>query len=342
MTADPGSTPSPEARARGEISRVAGAGVSVVIAAYNAEGCVARAIRSVLAQTVPVRELIVVDDGSRDATAYVVRAFGGSVTLIRQENAGPGAARNRGARCATGELLAFLDADDEFLPGMIADVASALARHTRAGAASGAHFYETAGLRARRPAPGRVLGGSRVGVVPDYFEVARRTSIALVGATVIRRHVFDAVGGFREDIRFGEDIDLWTRIAGRSDWVFVDEPVMVYHHDTSTSATLRTPQREKPTHWAVDEAHLALVVKPELRASYRRFRRDMLLRQARVALHQGCGERALALLSAIESAPPSFEWGATSALAQWPRAAAAMLRVTGFVRRRLTRARQGN
>ncbi|MEX0585106.1 MAG: glycosyltransferase family 2 protein, partial [Pirellulales bacterium] len=89
--------------------------VSVVIPAYNAEECVARAIESVLAQTRPVQEVIVVDDGSRDRTAAVAARFGASIRILRQPNGGPAAARNHGVRESRSAWIAFLDADDAWL-----------------------------------------------------------------------------------------------------------------------------------------------------------------------------------------------------------------------------------
>ncbi len=90
--------------------------VSAVIPAYNAAKYVERAIESVLAQTRKADEIIVVDDGSTDNTADVVRQFGDKVKFIRQENAGASVARNTGIEAATSEWISFLDADDEWLP----------------------------------------------------------------------------------------------------------------------------------------------------------------------------------------------------------------------------------
>ena len=93
--------------------------VSAVIPAYNAGKYVGRAIESVLAQTRKADEIIVVDDGSTDDTAEVVERFGDAVRFIRQENAGASFARNTGIEAATSDWIAFLDADDEWLPNKL-------------------------------------------------------------------------------------------------------------------------------------------------------------------------------------------------------------------------------
>ena len=103
--------------------------ISVVIPAYNAEQHIGRAIDSVLAQTRPADEIIVIDDGSTDATAEVIRSFGDRVTLIQQKNAGVSVARNTGIEAATGDWIAFLDADDEWLPEKLKRQAEHLSRN---------------------------------------------------------------------------------------------------------------------------------------------------------------------------------------------------------------------
>ena len=92
---------------------------SVVIPAFNAAATLARAIESVQAQSWPAHEIIVVDDGSRDASAEIARQFGDGVRLIQQANSGVSVARNAGAAAATGDWLAFLDADDWYAPDRI-------------------------------------------------------------------------------------------------------------------------------------------------------------------------------------------------------------------------------
>lgn len=93
--------------------------VSVIIPVYNGARLLRRSIESVLRQTRPVAEILVIDDGSTDRTCEIVRSYGAPVRLISQQNAGAAAARNHGAREATAEWLAFLDHDDEWLPNKL-------------------------------------------------------------------------------------------------------------------------------------------------------------------------------------------------------------------------------
>jgi glycosyltransferase involved in cell wall biosynthesis len=100
----------------GEIQHMSAPRFSVIIPAYNAAGTLARALDSVLAQTWPAFEIIVVDDGSTDATAAVAAGYGEKIRYLHQDNAGVSAARNHGASIASGNWLTFLDADDWYYP----------------------------------------------------------------------------------------------------------------------------------------------------------------------------------------------------------------------------------
>src|SRR5512143_2667670 len=114
---------------------------SVIIPAFNAASTLARAIESVRAQSWPAHEIIVVDDGSSDATAEVARQFGEAVRLIRQANSGVSVARNMGAAAATGDWLAFLDADDSYAPDRIKLHAEWIAEDARLDFLTGDYEY---------------------------------------------------------------------------------------------------------------------------------------------------------------------------------------------------------
>lgn len=173
--------------------------ISAIIPAYNAARYVGRAIESVLAQTYPVQEVFVIDDGSVDDTAEVIAQYGSQVHLIRQENAGPGAARNRGARQATGEWLALLDADDRWLPHKL-ERQVPWTQNSQVGIVQGWQ-----GMPDNEP-PSDIT----------FTNLWERNWIAN-SSVMIRRSAFEAVGGFDEDraLIAVEDYNLWLRIAAK-------------------------------------------------------------------------------------------------------------------------------
>jgi hypothetical protein len=189
--------------------------ISVVIPAHNEESRIPRALASVLNQHRRASEIIVVDDGSVDCTDEVVKTFGDQVVYLHQENKGLAAARNAGILSAKCTFIAFLDADDEWLPGHLQEAVRVLS------AASNVHWFcaafECRKERGETQFFSRV-GGSliRDGVITDYFEAQALHSFSLPSTMVVRKRVFDKVGLFNVEIsQFGEDLDMWFRIALR-------------------------------------------------------------------------------------------------------------------------------
>ncbi|HYT65362.1 MAG TPA: glycosyltransferase [Vicinamibacterales bacterium] len=179
--------------------------ISVVIPCYNQARFLADAIGSARSDVFPV-EVLVVDDGSTDGSADVAGGFS-SVTLIRQENRGLAAARNRGLTASTGSFVIFLDADDELLPGGIDTAARALSGHRDCAMAYGrcvmmgpdGEFWPT-------PAQAQVRAG--------HFAAFLRTNpIWMPAMAIFRRDVLQALGGFREGFDAAADYDLYLRIA---------------------------------------------------------------------------------------------------------------------------------
>ena len=196
--------------------------VSVIIPAYNATGFITRAIQSAQAQTAPPLEVIVIDDGSTDTTAQVVEDYAKQqgvdcsdaqcivpVRLLRQTNGGPAAARNHGAREAKGEWLAFLDADDTYLP----------------------HKLEKQIPYTSDSNVAVVHGGHVPLSEPITFETLWRRNQVVNSTTLVRKAAFEQLGGFDEDRALigVEDYNLWLRLA-RQNWKFADcpEKLVVY------------------------------------------------------------------------------------------------------------------
>ncbi len=197
--------------------------ISAVIPAYNSAATIVEALDSVLAQTVQVDQIIVVDDGSSDVTPAVVRERYPGVRLIRQANGGPAAARNRGVAEATGEWIAFLDADDVWLPGRLERELACVADHADAiMCCAGRRGVEehTAGERGATGDTCREIG---------LEELARHNPI-VTSTVLLKRAAFHSAGGFDERFRGPEDYDLWIRVAASGRILALAEPLAGYRH----------------------------------------------------------------------------------------------------------------
>ena len=203
--------------------------VTTVIPAYNGERFVGDAIESSLAQDYPNHEVVVIDDGSSDATADVVAHY--PVRLLRQENAGVAAARNAGIAVAEGELIALLDADDRSSPGRIAGQVEVLVAEPQAACVLGLEtiFVEN-------------------GITePHWISALPRnedgTSTAYPPATgLYRRAVVEPLGWFDIGMRMGEDGDLLLRIADSGlEVIYADIPAVErrMHGDNLTADEAR-------------------------------------------------------------------------------------------------------
>jgi GT2 family glycosyltransferase len=190
--------------------------LSVVVPAHDAEGTVEAAIRSALVQTCPPDEIVVVDDGSTDATATVVRRIGGPVHLVSKPQGGPSSARNAGVAASFGEWLAFLDADDEWHP-------EKLERQLRlAGGDVVLVATDWSREAVRAPAPERVpttvLKTSKILLLNRF-----QTSTVL-----LRRDACIAAGGFDPSLDGVEDWDMWLRASRQGKVVKLDWPFVRY------------------------------------------------------------------------------------------------------------------
>ena len=197
--------------------------VSVVMPAYNVEWCVGRAVDSVLAQDYRARELIVVNDGSTDGTRAVLEAYGSEITLINQANRGMSAARNVAIRKAGGTHIAFLDADDRWLPAKLLRQVELMQSRPEIGFCSTAVRVEDD--------EGKLLNVWRChGGGTAMLETIFAENAAIAGgcsAVMVRKELFDEVGLFDESLRGFEDPDLWMRLAAVTGYSCIDETLAV-------------------------------------------------------------------------------------------------------------------
>jgi len=180
--------------------------VSVIIPTFDRAPWVGEAIASVLAQTYSHLELIVVDDGSHDATPEAVKAFGPVLTYIWQPHAGVSAARNHGVEMTRGELVAFLDSDDLWLPGKIAAQVTLLQQQPHTHACYTDEIWIRHGVRVNPKHIHQKHSGW-------LFELSLPRCIISPSSIVLRRSLWDQLEGFDERLPACEDYDLWLRLT---------------------------------------------------------------------------------------------------------------------------------
>ncbi len=196
--------------------------VSVVIPTFNQPELVPETVKAVLAQSRPPDECIVVDDGSDRETVEALEPLLDSIKYKRKENGGPASAKNVGIAAATGDLIAFCDHDDLWLPRKLE---RHLARHESDPQVGVTYSRVTRVLpdgRVRRVDPRRGPEGM------VFTALLRKSFIPTCSAVVVRRDVLDAVGPFDESFRLSDDYDLWFRLARKSRFGFIEESLVVY------------------------------------------------------------------------------------------------------------------
>lgn len=202
--------------------RVSDPAHTVIIPAYNAEGTIEQAIRSVHAQTSRSFEVIAVDDGSSDTTPELLGRMAADderIRVIRQPNAGPSAARNAAIARAAGAYLTFLDSDDLLMPAYLETMAATFARDPRIGLAHARAWVldeAAGGGRVRRaiwPPPGYVTGSDAEPGDPAEAVVALASGNYVGAVQTASRAAVERAGGLDDDLHQAEDYDLWVRIA---------------------------------------------------------------------------------------------------------------------------------
>jgi glycosyltransferase involved in cell wall biosynthesis len=205
---------------------------SVVIPLYNKAAEIERTVLSVLAQTFPGFEIVIVDDGSTDSSADVVRTLTDPrVRLITQTNAGVAAARNRGIDEATNDWIAFLDADDTWLPDHLSHLDEIRSKNPTA------EFLATAYWANRGPRMRRRISSSMLAPRPTSFTDIGDSQLVPTGTAMTKRSL-QAVGGYREII--GEDVDLWFRVGVLYPLAYSRRATAVWHLDAGNRRTHKT------------------------------------------------------------------------------------------------------
>ena len=215
--------------------------VSVVIPLYNKQDSIESTINSVLGQSYSDFELIVVNDGSTDRSADIVRQYDDPrIKLLEKINGGVSSARNEGIKSAESEYVAFLDGDDLWEPGFLEEIARMIKDFPDAGIWGTSYYFLEKGVRRTADKP---LPNGYYGIVDNTGW--DKAHIFCSSAVCCRKSALEQVGLFDERIAYGEDLDIWWRIMLNYPAAFSNKPLAVYRFDESNRAMTRKKPLER-------------------------------------------------------------------------------------------------
>ena len=194
--------------------------VSVVIPTFNRINLLERAVNSVIRQTKNAFEIIVIDDGSDDNSSEMVKQKFGSVILVRQENYGVSAARNRGIEISKGDWIALLDSDDEWKPNKLEKQINALSEDPDCFFCHTNETWIRNGVRVNQGKRHKKYGGY---IFDKCLDICRISP----SSTLFKKNILEHVGWFDTQLPVCEDYDLWLRITADYKILFVDEPLII-------------------------------------------------------------------------------------------------------------------
>ena len=189
--------------------------ISVVIPLYNKEKQIAHTLQSVFNQTFQDFEIVIVDDGSTDGSVAEVEKYSDSrIRLVHQQNAGVSAARNRGIEEAKGELIAFLDADDEWKPEYLATQYYLYQKYPDCSVYACNYEFRDSEGKVTPTIIRKIPFAGEDGILSNYFEVASCSHPPICSISImVKKQAIQAIGGFPVGIKSGEDLLTWARLA---------------------------------------------------------------------------------------------------------------------------------
>ena len=205
--------------------------VSVIIPTHNRAATISRAVESVLRQSYKHIEIIVVDDGSEDETQNILKSQQGVKIISLDATRGVSAARNEGVAVSSGEWIAFLDSDDEWMPEKL-DKQLELANRENLPLIHGEEIWIRNGKRVNPKNKHQKSGG-------DIFEKCLKLCLISPSAALIKRDVFEEMGGFDEKFPVCEDYDLWLKITSLYRVGFISVPILIKYGGHSDQLSRR-------------------------------------------------------------------------------------------------------
>jgi glycosyltransferase involved in cell wall biosynthesis len=217
--------------------------VTALVPTYNNDRYICETVESVLAQTYPIHEIIVVDDGSTDRTGEVLAPYAGRIHYVRQANAGAPTARNTGLALATGQWVALLDSDDLWVANKTQlQIEYALRNPSCSAVYSDMKTFDSTGIIEESVKVSRNLTMPSGRIFPQLFaETLFQTS-----SLIIRKSCIDQIGSFDTTLRMGEDYEFFLRLAQHYEFGYVDQPLVLYRQHPRQLTRTGQQQPEQP------------------------------------------------------------------------------------------------
>jgi len=216
---------------------------TAVVPLFNKVSAISSTLDSIFSQTYDNFELIVVNDGSTDGSAEIVANLKHrSLRLVNQPNMGVSSARNTGIRLARAPYVAFLDADDLWMPDYLEILAKLIDDFPGAGIYATSYLLSDGGGALREPKIAREAAAMKPGPMPNYFQVATIGDTPFLTISCCAdRSILQSLGGFKPELRYGEDTDMWGRIALSNSIVYSPAQKSIYRLEAENRASRRIP-----------------------------------------------------------------------------------------------------
>jgi glycosyltransferase involved in cell wall biosynthesis len=247
--------------------------ISVIIPSFNRASTIQRALNSVISQTSPADEIIVIDDGSTDKTVELIQQHYPQVKLIRQANKGVSAARNAGIQSAQHEWIALLDSDDEWLPEKLQHIREAHHGNPQHVLFHSDEIWIRDGTRVNQMKKHAKYGG-------EIFKHCLPLCVISPSAVVIQRSLFDRIGLFDEALPACEDYDLWLRLCHLYEVFYIDKALIKKYGGHADQLSRK--------YWGMDRFRISalhnLMSAASLNPQQQEQVRDIILKKLRILL----------------------------------------------------------
>lgn len=253
--------------------------VSVILPSHDRAHLLRRSLDSVLAQSLPAHEVILIDDGSTDDTAGLVVQDYPQVRYLHQAQAGVSAARNAGIRLATGRWIAFLDSDDQWLPDKLERQILALRDNPGYRVCHGEEIWIRNGQRANQKRRHKKHGGW-------IFQQCLPLCVISPSAVLIERDLFAEVGWFDQNLPACEDYDLWLRLCARYPVLYLEKPLIVKHGGHPDQLSKKYPAMDRFRMTALEK-----VIRSDSYSDQQRVAALRVWRDKRLVYATGAGKR---------------------------------------------------